>query len=68
MKRVQAVMICARVTAHGGVREVRRGHRVNIGYFQAAAIVLNLNQSFKVSDNQRVLILKNYLRGLRGDN
>lgn len=56
MKRVQAVMIGAQVTAHGGVREVRRGHRVNIGYFQAASIVLNLNQSFKVYDNQRVLI------------
>lgn len=68
MKRVQAVMIGARVTVHGGVREVRRCHRVNIGYFQAAAIVLNLNQSFKVYDNQRVLILKNHLRGLRGDN
>lgn len=40
---MQAVMIGVRVTVHGGVREVRRGHRVNIGYFQAAAIVLNLN-------------------------
>lgn len=53
--------------AHGGVREVRRGHRVNIGYFQATAIVLNLNQSYTVYDNERVLILKNHLRGLRGN-
>lgn len=47
---------------------VRRGHGVNIGYFQAAAIVLNLNQSYTVYDNQRVLILNNHLRGLRGNN
>lgn len=51
-----------------GVRGVRRGHRVNIGYFQAAAIVLNLNHSYTVYDNQRVLILKNHLIGLRGNN
>lgn len=62
MKRVQAVMIGARVTVHGGIREVWRGHRVNIGYFQAAAIVLNLNQSYTSYDHQRVLTLKNYLK------
>lgn len=68
MKRLQAVMIGARVTVYGGAKETWRGQRVNIGYFQAAAIVLNLNQSYTVYDNQRVLILKNHLRGLRGNN